>query len=103
MERCKTCGVVPFDPRTHSCAPRWSVWDVDNADPDDEGCVVRALDAEQAAEEWAEGCGLELDETATVLVVGSDGARSYFRVSGEADVVYYATATEARPFGVEEP
>ena len=78
--------------------PLWTVWcPEDGADGPEDGRTVRAFDADQAAERWADhdDCNGDYDivsgrSTPIVHVQGEDEEVTRWKVTGEAEPVYTA-------------
>lgn len=96
--RCKTCGDFSYSD-SHVCPPSWLVRDVDYHG-DHEGERVYALDAQEAAEKWADendsgnDYAIVSGSPATVLVRPYDDAAATpqkFIVTGEAVPEYRAS------------
>lgn len=91
---CKTCNEFIIFPDRHKCAPVWKVWP--NHYEEADAWEIRAYDAGNAAEKWAERYGNGGDYTIiggseeTVTVMGEDGIKKQFKVSGETVPNYYA-------------
>jgi len=94
MDRCETCKELMIDPGTHECNPRWTVHEEDNPDS---AAEVYAIDASDAAEQWAarhddEGdydiCGEGAEYV--VVVEGPNTEIFRFKVTGEMIPSYYA-------------
>ena len=103
MQSCMTCGqfMFKFD-RVHHCLPRWVVWDVGEGETEFSACRnIYAIDAEYAAQEWAERF-LESDVGATTLRVKEYkdyecGGREYeYRVTAERTTVYHVEEVGAK-------
>ena len=105
MPFCKTCGGFHLTGERHRCPPMWRAWcpEYDGNDVDS-ASRVRAVDAEIAAERYAEevDCGgtpvYANGGGGTVLVVPDDqpdAEPKKFTVSGEYTIVY--SATEVTP------
>lgn len=95
MSRCQKCGEWTYSDR-HACPPLFDVRCDDNHGPD-EWVQIRAIDAETAAEKWAE----RDDQDGDYLIVGQrstpivdvrspTGEVTRWQVSGEAVPKYYA-------------
>ena len=97
FERCKTCGQYDWT-KSHRCPPVWLVWTEDSGE--DYAYKIYAVDAQSAAEKWADqtDCVGDYtivsgeDETVTVKVL--DDTVLKFNVSGQAVPEYHATAVE---------
>ena len=95
MPYCKLCGKWALNLEYHKCPP---IFEVCQPDYDDDcWAKIYAIDAEEAAENWAEKddeeeCSIVGGEPATVLVrkLGEEKTEK-FVVSGEAIPHYYAT------------
>jgi len=100
---CETCGEFAHS-RTHKCPPIWLVWCPEDGETIDDSRKVRATDAGEAVEKWAE---LDDEESAAYRIVGGQEARvcvvpaddkarapQRFAVSGEAVPQYYASEVE---------
>jgi len=75
---CETCNGIIWSAHTHTCPPVWRVYAEDIYG--DEYVEVMALDAEQAAEKWAERYDCEGDYT---IVSGSEQTVTVTDVHGE--------------------
>lgn len=100
--RCPTCKDWDFLGPGHRCKPVFRVWSREHHGADEDGCAVREVDAECAAERWAEEDDAHSadytivgGESVTVRVTGPDGAVSWWVVSGEAVPSYTANQREA--------
>ena len=99
IEWCETCGEVMWE--SHVCPPAWDVWDPEEGDRAEWGSPWHAIDAETAAERWAEGedGGGDYsivggaDVVVCVAKVGSDEVKR-FNVSGEVVPEYSAEVIE---------
>lgn len=102
---CPVCKARYIDPSAHQCLPTYECigeWECES--PDELGLdweVVFAIDAEAAAETYAErndDDGLFADSSATVYVRprGNIGCETY-RVSGETTRVYSAALVSVQP------
>lgn len=100
---CRICGEWGWTD-THKCPPRWDIYCPENGDEPDHARSFYAIDAEAAAEKWAERYD-EYDEpsiarqdfTPTVCVrrYGTDDVWERWTVSGEYVPQYYAREAEA--------
>lgn len=76
--------------------PEWLVWHPDGGEEEADGRRINASDAEYAAQRWAErydsnGDGLLRNgDSEEIMVKGSDGVVTKFRVGAEPSVQYYA-------------
>ena len=91
---CPTCG--EFSYTYHKCSLVWSVYSPDRGEDESDAVLVRALDAEDAAEKWAERDDSDGDYTIVggssveVICISSAGVQTRWRVSGETVPQYYA-------------
>jgi len=99
-DRCSICGTYGWID-SHECPPCWRVWEADSHGEDEDGERIYALDAEQAAEKWADETDAYGDYTiiggseATVRVTPDGGGETvWFAVSGESPQ-YHARKVEA--------
>jgi len=101
MSCCATCGEYMFFPENHRCHPVWECWEEEDGDRGDSR-DVRAMDAESAAEEYADELDqderdlLRTSRSVIVCVVPkdapADAVPERFAVHGEAVATYYARA-----------
>jgi hypothetical protein len=97
MSWCKTCGDYMLFPDSHKCPPIWECWCPDEGETRDDPRMIRASDAEAAAEKWAEEDDRYGDYTiiggndATVCVAKPDNDEvRTFVVTGESVPEYHA-------------
>ena len=98
--RCSTCGEWMYSSR-HACPP---IFEVNYPEYGDEWREIRAIDAETAAEKWAEREDSESAEysivggreTPVVNVRGPDGSVTRWIISGEAVPKYYASEEQSK-------
>ena len=97
---CPTCDAALFEWTTnHQCPPAFRVAQLDG-DDEHYARTIRAHDAEEAAEEWAERddsdgeYGIADGAPVDVIVTAPDGARTKWRVTGEYQAVYDAEEIE---------
>ncbi len=107
MAICKTCHNYydilesTFLP-AHKCHPAWLVWDPDQGNTVEDARTIYALNAEWAAEKWAEEDDSDSAEysiaqgTSTVVCVQpkEGGPIEKFKVTGEYEPTYSAELVE---------
>ena len=94
---CRTCRRHHWDGHAHRCPPAYLAWCPDLDEDEDEAIALYAVEAEEAAEEWAERqdadsaeYGIVVGEPATVHVRAPDGTVTVWRVTGESVPSYSA-------------
>lgn len=78
----------------------WVVWDHSQGETEEDAVAVMGVDAEDAAETWADKHLESEDETATVIVklhqdFGKGGPEHVFTVTSELTIVYSATEVKS--------
>jgi len=102
MNWCTKCGAFIFLEDAHRCDPQWCVWNPEHDPGHEHARPIHALNAEFAAEKWAEqedGGGDYTIVSGSPEVVhvkpwGEDGPVQRFRVSGEMVAQYSADEIE---------
>lgn len=108
MKTCTTCGAYVYDDgaslgstilgNKHVCPPEWWVWVPEDGEDETDGCMVRGVDPEEAAEKHVEG--FDGDSTKQLLGKGflvhvRDLNRVVkVRVTGEATIDYSTDVEE---------
>lgn len=96
---CKRCDafIYPYTREPHVCPPEWWVWVPEEEDETD-GHMVRALDAERAAEKHVEGFDGDsydqLSGSGFLVHVRASGKVVRVRVTGEATISYMTEIEE---------
>jgi hypothetical protein len=92
---CNRCGAFLVTLATHQCTPTWRVFDADYCEEED-AKEVCARDAKDAAIKYADRFDSDhheygiLQHGITVTVIGPDGARTRFNLTGESVPSYWA-------------
>jgi hypothetical protein len=88
---CSECDAYALSMNYHRCPPAWEVRDADDCD-DDDIQTVKAHEASDAAEKYAEQSDNECGETneRTVLVRKPGGEWQRFKITFDYSVDYYA-------------
>jgi len=102
-QRCETCDEFMWSFERHTCKPLFIVWNNNDGKTEDEGVRIHAIDAQNAAEQWAEDHDsssaeygiVSQREEPTVCVRSAEGELTEWLVRGEALPHYYATKLTA--------
>ena len=92
MPWCKECG--RFSLSGHECPPVWQVWSADEDEPEDPR-KVRADDAGEAAEKWADT--FDAEEDYVVMRSGGEGYEVRVRRVGSHSVKKVVVFGESSP------